>query len=124
MNVVDSSGWIEFFAGGPNARFFQPAILATEELVVPTMVLLEVYRHVLRHAGRDAALRAAAGMRQGRIQEMNESLALLAAELGVEHGLPLADSVILATARIHGATLWTQDADFQGMEGVRFRKKG
>ena len=123
MNVVDSSAWIEFFAGGPNAKFFEPPILATEDLVVPTMVLLEVYKHIRRHQGRDEALRAVAGMKQGAVQDLDERLALYSAEIGVEYGLPLADSVILATARIHEATLWTQDSDFEGMEGVRFKKK-
>ena len=66
MNVVDSSAWIEFFTGGPNAKYFEPAILATEELVVPTMVLLEVYKHIRRHQGRDEALSAVAGMKQGQ----------------------------------------------------------
>jgi len=124
MNVVDSSGWIEYFTGGPNAKFFEPPILATDELVIPTMVMLEVYKHIRRHRGMDEALQAVAGMKQGEVQDLDERLALYAAELGVEVGLPLADSVILATARLHEATLWTQDSDFEGMEGVRFKRKG
>jgi predicted nucleic acid-binding protein len=123
MNVVDSSAWIEYFTGGPNAKFFEPPILNQAELVVPTMVLLEVYKHIRRHQGRDEALKAIAGMKQGEIQVLDERLALYAAEIGVEDGLPLADSVILATARLHEATLWTQDSDFEGMDGVRFRRR-
>ena len=123
MNVVDSSAWIEFFTGGPNAKFFESPILSTEELVVPTMVLLEVYKHIRRHQGRDEALRAVAGMKQGAVQDLDGRLGLYAAEIGVEYKLPLAGSVILATARIHEATLWTQDSDFEGMEDVRFKKK-
>jgi predicted nucleic acid-binding protein len=123
MNVVDSSAWIEFFNGGPNARFFEPAILATEDLVVPTMVLLEVYKHIRRHQGRDPALSAIAGMRQGRVEDLDGRTALYAGELGVEMKLPLADSVILATARLNDAVLWTQDADFEGMDDVRFKPK-
>jgi predicted nucleic acid-binding protein len=123
MNVVDSSAWIEYFTGGPNAKFFELPILNQAELVVPTMVLLEVYKHIRRHQGRDEALKAIAGMKQGEIQVLDERLALYAAEIGVEDGLPLADSVILATARLHEATLWTQDSDFEGMDGVRFRRK-
>ena len=123
MNVVDSSAWIEFFTGGPNAKFFEPPILATEDLVVPTMVLLEVYKHVRRHQGRDQALSAVAGMRQGRVEDLDGRTALYAGELGVELGLPLADSVILATAQLNEATLWTQDSDFEGMDGVRFMRK-
>ena len=123
MNVVDSSAWIEYFTGGPNAKFFEPPILNRAELVVPTMVLLEVYKHIRRYQGRDEALKAVAGMKQGEIQDLDERLALYAGEIGVEYGLPLADSVILATARLHEATLWTQDSDFEGMDGVRFKKK-
>jgi len=123
MNVVDSSAWIEFFNGGPNARFFEPAILATEDLVVPTMVLLEVYKHIRRHQGRDQALSAIAGMRQGRVEDLDGRTALYAGELGVEMKLPLADSVILATAHLNDAVLWTQDSDFEGMDDVRFKPK-
>ncbi len=123
MNVVDSSAWIEFFNGGPNAKFFEAPILVTDELVVPTMVLLEVYKHIRRHQGRDEAIRAVAGMKQGRVQDLDERLALFAGEIGVDLGLPLADSVILATARLNDATLWTQDSDFEGMEEVQFRRK-
>ncbi len=123
MNVVDSSAWIEYFTGGPNAKFFEPPILNRAELVVPTMVLLEVYKHIRRNLGRDEALKAVAGMKQGEVQDLDERLALYAAEIGVEHRLPLADSVILATARLHEATLWTQDSDFEGMDDVRFRRK-
>ena len=124
MNVVDSSGWIEYFNGGPNARFFGPPILAKDELVVPTMVLLEVYKHILRHKGRDEALKAVAGMKQGEVQDLDESLALYAGEIGVEYGLPLADSVILATARAHAAELWTQNGHFEGIDGVQYKVKG
>ena len=123
MNVVDSSAWIEYFTGGPNAKFFEPPIVNRAELVVPTMVLLEVYKHIRRHQGRDDALKAVAGMKQGEVQDLDERLALYAAEIGVEYGLPLADSVILATARLHEATLWTQDSDFEGMDDVRFKRK-
>jgi predicted nucleic acid-binding protein len=123
MNVVDSSAWIEYFTGGPNARFFEPPILNREELIVPTIVLLEVYKHIRRHQGRDEALRAVAGMKQGTVQDLDERIALYAGEIGVESGLPMADSVILATAQLNEATLWTQDSDFEGMEGVRFKEK-
>ena len=123
MNIVDSSGWIEYFTDGPNAKFFEPPILNQAELVVPTLVLLEVYKHIRRHQGRDEALKAMAGMKQGEVQDLDERLALYAGEVGVEYGLPLADSVILATARLHEATLWTEDSDFEGMDGVRFKKK-
>ncbi len=124
MNVVDSSAWIEYFTGGKNAKFFEQPILATDDLVVPTMVLLEVYKHIRRHQGRDAALRAVAGMKQGTVQDLDERLALYAGEIGVEYRLPHADSVILATARIYEAELWTQNSDFEGIDGIRFKRKG
>ena len=123
MNVVDSSGWLEFFADGPNAAFFEKAILATDELVVPTISLLEVFKRVLQQRGENAALQAVAQMRQGRVVDLDAELALRAAQTGLSHKLPLADSIMLATARAHDATLWTQDADFEGIEGVRFRAK-
>jgi predicted nucleic acid-binding protein len=119
VNVVDSSGWLEFFADGANANFFAKAIADTERLVVPTISMLEVFKRVLQQRGENAALQTAAHMRQGRVVPLDAATALAAAKLGVEHKLPLADSVILATARQHGATVWTQDADFRGLEGVR-----
>ncbi|ODT37590.1 MAG: twitching motility protein PilT [Lautropia sp. SCN 70-15] len=123
MNVVDSSGWLEFFSDGPNAAFFEKAILDTDALVVPTISLLEVFKRVLQQRGENAALQAVAQMRQGRVVDLDAELALRAAQTGLSHKLPLADSIMLATARAHDATLWTQDADFEGIEGVRFVPK-
>lgn len=123
MNVVDSSAWIEFFVGGPNARYFAPPIGNAEELLVPSISVFEVYRHVLRERGADDALRAVAGMQRGRQVALDSDLALTAAELALEHRLPLADSIIYATAQVHGAVVWTQDADFKGLDGVKFRAK-
>lgn len=123
MNVVDSSGWIEYFVAGPNARFFAPPIENAGELLVPSISVFEVYRHVLRERGADDALRAAAALQQGRQVELDADLALTAAELALEHRLPLADSIIYATAQVHGAVVWTQDSDFDGLDGVRYRAK-
>jgi predicted nucleic acid-binding protein len=120
VNVVDSSGWLEYFAGGKNAGFFARAIEDTTNLIVPTLSLFEVFKRVLQQRGEPAALQAAALMHQGRVVELGANLALAAARLSVQERLPLADSIILATARAHGATLWTQDADFEGREGVRY----
>jgi predicted nucleic acid-binding protein len=116
--VVDSSGWIEFFTDGPAASAFAEALAAPEELIVPSLSLLEVHRWVLRHHGEPAALQATALMQRGTVVPLDADLALEAARLGLESGLPLADSVILATARAHGAVLLTLDADFRGLEGV------
>jgi predicted nucleic acid-binding protein len=120
MNVVDSSGWLEYFADGQNAAFFAAAIEDGGSLIVPTISLLEVFKRILQQRGDTAALRAVALMRQGRVVDLDSELALSAATLGHAHRLPLADSVIYATARKHAATLWTQDADFEGLDGVRF----
>jgi toxin FitB len=124
MNVVDSSAWLEYFADGPNAGAFAQAVEATQELIVPTICLYEVFRAVLRQRGESAAFSAIALMRQGRVIPLTERIALLAADLSLHTRLPMADSVILATARVHGAHIWTQDADFDGLEGVTFVPKG
>lgn len=123
MNVVDSSGWIEYLSGGGNAAFFRKPIESTEPLLVPSLSLLEVYRHMLRHVGRDEALNVVAAMRIGTVVDLDDRLALEAAELSVATKLALADSIILATARAHDAELWTQDSDFEGLEGVRYRAR-
>lgn len=120
MNVVDSSGWLEYFSGGPNSDFFAPAIESTRILVVPSLSIYEVFKRVLQQRGEDLALQAVALMQQGRVVELDSALSLSAAKLSVVHRLPMADSVILATAIAHGATLWTQDADFEGIPGVRY----
>jgi len=123
VNVVDSSGWIEYLSGGGNVAFFRKPIESTEPLVVPSLSLFEVYRHMLRHVGREEALNVVAAMRSGTVVELDDRLALEAAELSVETKLALADSIILATARAHDAELWTQDSDFEGLEGVRYRAR-
>jgi len=123
MNVVDSSGWLEYFADGPNATEFAKPIQATNTLVVPSISLFEVFKRVMTQRGEDAALEAIALMRQGRVVPLDDVLALDGARLSVEHRLPMADSIILATALAHKATLWTQDADFEHMPGVRYVAK-
>jgi predicted nucleic acid-binding protein len=121
VNVVDSSGWIEYLSGGRNAPFFRKPIESTEPLIVPALSLFEVYRHMLRHVGREEALGVVAAMRGGVVVDLDDRVALEAAELSVDTKLALADSIILATARAHDAELWTQDSDFEGLEGVRYR---
>ena len=123
MNVIDSSAWLEYFADGPNAAYFARATQETGELVVPTITLLEVFRRICQQRGEGPALQAVAVMRQGRVVDLDGHLALAAAKLGADEKLPLADSVVLATAREFDATLWTQDADFEGLPNVRFRPK-
>ena len=120
MNVVDSSGWLEYFADGPNAAFFAGAVEATDELIVPTINLYEVFKRVLQQRGENDALEAAALIMQGEVISLDATLALSAAKLSADLRLPLADSVILATAQAEGAVLWTQDAHFSNLEGVRY----
>lgn len=123
MNVVDSSGWLEYFADGMNAKFFAPAIEDTRQLLVPTLSLCEVFKRVLGQRGEGPALQAIALMQQGQLVELSPSIALSAAKLSVELKLPMADSIMLATARGHEATLWTQDSDFEKVSGVRYAVK-
>lgn len=120
MNVVDSSGWLENFADGPNAAFFAPAVEATRELLVPTLSLYEVFKRVLQQRGEGPALQAVALMQQGQIVDLTAAIALSAAKASIEHRLPMADSIMLTTAHTLGATFWTQDADFHGVEGVKY----
>jgi predicted nucleic acid-binding protein len=120
VNVVDSSGWLEYFGNGANADFFAPAIESTSRLVVPTVSLYEVFKRILQQRGEAPALQAVALMHQGRVVDLDATLALAAARLSFDQRLPLADSVMLTTARSFGATLWTQDEDFEGLDGVRY----
>jgi len=123
VNVVDSCGWLEYFANGPNADFFAPAIEATQDLLVPSLTLFEVFKRILQQRTEADALRAIALMRQGRVIELSDTLALGAARLSFETKLSLADSIILYSARHLGAMLWTQDAHFESVEGVSFVRK-
>lgn len=120
MNVVDSSAWLEYFADGPNASTFADAILDTPNLLVPSIVLLEVFKCVARQRGEEAALQIIAHMQEGEVIDLNDVLALTAAKIGLKHKLPLADSVVLATAHAHDATVWTQDSDFDGLSNVTY----
>ena len=122
MNVVDSSGWIEYFADSAAADFFAPAIEDVPNLIVPSLTLFEVFKRILQR-DEGQALQAVAAMQQGRVVDMDGTLALAAAKLSVQEKLPMADSIILATAREHRAILWTQDSDFEGHEDVRYRPK-
>lgn len=120
MNVVDSSGWLEYFANAENAAFFESAIQDVDHLIVPSVNLYEVFKRVYQQRGEDVALQAIAQMQQGQVIELTSALALSAAQLSLKERLPMADSVILATARAFQAVLWTQDADFKDLEGVQY----
>jgi len=123
VNVVDSSGWLEYFANGANASLFAPAIEDVGLLIVPTITIVEVFRRTYQQRTEAEAVQVAAVMRRGRVVDLDFTLAATAGKLGVDNKLPLADSIILTTARAHGATLWTQDADFDGLPDVRYFPK-
>ena len=123
MNVVDSIAWLEYFASGPNAGFFAKAIEDTQQLIVPTLSLFEVFKRVLEQRGEGDALQAVAVMRQGVVVDLDGAIVLRGAKLSLEYRLPMADSVVLATARSYGATVWTQDADFENVLGVQYRAR-
>lgn len=123
MNVVDSSGWLEYFTDGPNAKHFAPAVKLPEQLVVSTVTLYEVFKVVLRESDENAALQACAALQKGTVIDLTPKLALAAGKLSLLHALPMADAVILATAREHGATLWTQDGHFKEIAGVKYFPK-
>jgi predicted nucleic acid-binding protein len=121
VNVVDSSGWLEYFAAGPNARFFAPPLQASPELLVPTITLYEVFKRVFEQRGEDSAFQAVALMQQGgTVLDLTSALALAAAGISLDLKIPMADSIILATARRNSATLWSQDADFHNVPGVKY----
>ena len=123
MNLVDSCGWLEYFADGPNADFFARPLKNIDKLIVPSICILEVYKRVLKQRGEETALQIAAAMQQGQIVDLNVSIALSAAKISSDVSLPLADSVILATARSYNAVVWTQDSDFMNLAGVKYVEK-
>ena len=120
MNVVDSSGWLEYSTDGRNADFFAPAILNTDELIVPVISIYEVFKRILRDSDEGDALSMAAVTSRGMAIPLDMELSLDAAKLSIDLRLPMADSFILATARAYNAILWTQDSDFRGLEGVEY----
>ena len=123
MNVIDSSGWIEYFTDGANADFFDSPIRDIEGLIVPTICLYEVFKRVLLVLGDDKALKTIGQMSLGTTVDLDRNIAMQAAQISLELKLAMADSIILATARAYDATLWTQDEHFKELEGVRYIEK-
>lgn len=124
MNVVDSSGWIEFFSDGENANIFSPLILKLEELIVPTIIIYEVYKKITLSSDHEQAIEVIAHIQQAKyIVDADTSLALEAAQYSLEYKLPMADSLIYATAKKFNATLWTQDVDFVNLPNIRYIEK-
>jgi predicted nucleic acid-binding protein len=123
MNLVDSSAWLEYLADGPAAGVFEPVITRTQDLLVPVICIYEVFKRVLQQRDEESALRVVALMQQGRVAELDSTIALSAAKRSIEHKLPMAAAMILATAQAYHAVIWTQDADFRNIEGVRYHPK-
>ena len=123
MNVVDSSAWLEYFADGPNAEHFAKVIEKPDDLLVPSITLLEVFKRISQQRDESAALQYVAVMQQSTVVALDCALALRAAALGLRHKLPLVDSIVYATAQQANAMVWTQDADFEGLADVRFWRK-
>lgn len=123
MNLIDSSAWLEYFSDGRNARFFAPVIQDVENVVISTINIYEVYGKILTEKDESTALQAVGMNQQTKVVEVNSSIAVSAARLSFQHKLPLADSMILATARLMNAVVWTQDADFKNVSGVKYYKK-
>lgn len=125
MNVIDSSAWLSYFASDDNSAVFAEPIENLSKLLVPSVTITEVFKNVLRQRGEEAALIVTAHMEQGRVIPLNSELAKDAAKFGVLHKLPLADSIIFATAQKFSAAIWTQDSDFEGLANVKYiPKKG
>ncbi len=120
MNIIDSSGWLEYFSDGPNAKHYLPPLNDPSSLIVPAITIYEVFKVVLRESSEDLALQAVAAMRKGRIIDLTFNLAMKASKLSLRHDLPMADSIILATAREYQCVIWTQDSDFQHIAGVNY----
>jgi predicted nucleic acid-binding protein len=120
MNIIDSFGWFEYFAEGPNADFFAPGVENVDELLVPSISIYEVFKRILHQRSETEALQAIVAMQQGRVIELDATIVLSAAKLSATLKIPMAESTILATGRTFDAIIWTQDVDFYGLDGVRY----
>ena len=123
MNLVDTCGWLEFIAGTENAKNFEEAILDTKNLIVPAIVIYEVFKKITLDYSEDTALKVVAELRQGQVVEVDETIALYAAKLSLEKKLPMADAIIYATGLLKDALILTQDNHFEKLAGVSYFKK-
>jgi predicted nucleic acid-binding protein len=123
MNIVDSSGWLAYFADEPNAKHFLLPLSDSDLLVVPVITIYEVFKVILRESGENEALQAVAAMQKGKVVDLNAQLAIEASRLSIGHQLPMADSIILATAQEFKAVIWTQDSDFKDLSRVKYFPK-
>ena len=120
MNIIDASGWLEYFSDGPNAKHYLPPLNDTSSLIVPVIIIYEVFKVVLRESNENNALQAVAAMQKGKVVDLTANIAMNAAKLSLQNSIPMADSIILATAQAYQCVIWTQDSDFQNIEGVKY----
>ncbi|MFH0725435.1 MAG: type II toxin-antitoxin system VapC family toxin [Pseudomonadota bacterium] len=123
MNIVDSSGWLEYFSGGMNSENFASPLQDPSSLIVPVITIYEVFKVALRESGENEALQAVAAMQKGTIIDLTASIAINASKLSLQYSLPMADSIILSTAQAYECLIWTQDSDFENLPGVKFFPK-
>jgi predicted nucleic acid-binding protein len=123
MNIIDSSGWLEYFSDGPNAHSFLEPLNDIDSLIVPVITIYEVFKVVLRESNENEALQAVAAMQKGRVVDLNAHIAMKASKLSLQYSLPMADSILLATAQVYECVIWTQDADFENIENVKYYPK-
>ncbi len=123
MNIVDSSGWLAYFADEPNAKHFQAPLKDAASLIVPSVTIYEVFKVVLRESSENDALQSVAAMQKGTVVDLTTKIAITASKMSLQHRLPMADSIILATAREFNAKIWTQDSDFENISGVKYFSK-
>ena len=123
MNLVDSSGWLEYLADSKNAKLFAPAIEKTDELIVSTINIYEVYKKILLEKDENTAIQVIGLMQQAKVIVVNSSIAIQAAKLSYEQKIPMADSIIYITAKQNNGIVWTQDSDFKDLDDVKYFKK-
>ena len=123
MNIVDSSGWLAYFADEPNAKHFQTPLQDTTSLIVPSVTIYEVFKVVLRESSENDALHSVAAMQKGTVVDLTTKIAIAASKLSLQNRLPMADSIILATAQEFNAKIWTQDSDFENISGAKYFSK-
>ena len=123
MNIVDSSGWLEYFSGGPNSDQFAKPLKDVSTLIVPVITIYEVFKVVLRESSENEALQVVAAMQKGTIVNLTTSIAMNASRLSLQHKLPMADSIILSTAQYYECIIWTQNSDFENLSNVKFFPK-
>ncbi len=123
MNIVDSSGWLAYFADEPNSKYFLAPLHDSTALIVPTITIYEVFKVIHRESTENEALQAVVAMQKGTVVDLKAPLAIAASKLSLEYNLPMADSIILATAQEFNAIIWTQDSDFKNITNVKYFPK-